>query len=75
MVNFLNGNRIFKLTESNNNVYTYSVINVLGVNVVKGEFTGSTELNLSHLPKGVYMVNFNNNATGEISKKSLILSE
>ena len=60
---------------NNNNVYTYSVINVLGVNVDKGQFTGNTELNLSQLPKGVYMVNFNNRTTGEISKKSLILSE
>lgn len=69
------GTGLFKFTAASNNVYTYNVIDVLGVNVAKGEFTGSTELNLSQLPKGVYMVNFNNRTTGEISKKSLILSE
>ena len=68
-------NYIFKFTALNNNVYAYSVINVLGINVAKGEFTSRTEIDLSHLPKGIYIVNFNNHSTREISKKSLILSE
>jgi hypothetical protein len=65
----------FTLHAEHNNQYLYSVTNVLGIEVVKGEFNNKTEVNLSHLPQGVYIVNFNNTVTGEITKKSLILSK
>jgi len=60
-------------TATHNNTVTYSVINVLGVQVANGNFSTKTELSLSHLPKGVYIVNFTNTTTGEVTKKSLLL--
>lgn len=65
----------FTLHAEHNNQYLFNVTNVLGIEVVKGEFNSKTEVNLSHLPQGVYIVNFNNTVTGEITKKSLILSK
>lgn len=60
---------------NNNNVTTYSVINILGIVVAKGTFNTSVELNLNNIPKGVYIVNFNDVNTGTLSTKTLIIDK
>lgn len=62
------------LTVPHNNICTYSVSNVFGLTVANGEFNTKIELDLSHLPKGVYLLNINNTNTGEVTKKSVILT-
>ena len=60
---------------NNNNVTTYSVINILGIVVAKGTFNTSVELKLNNIPKGVYIVNFNDVNTGTLSTKTLIIDK
>lgn len=60
---------------NNNNVTTYSVINILGLVVAKGTFNTSVELNLNNIPNGVYIVNFNEVNTGTLSTKTLIIDK
>jgi hypothetical protein len=61
------------VTATRNNVSTFSVANVFGIILAKGEFTYTTELDLSNLPKGTYIITISNTKTGEQTKKSLIL--
>ncbi|MDO8999200.1 MAG: T9SS type A sorting domain-containing protein [Bacteroidota bacterium] len=62
------------LAVAHTNLTQFSVTNVLGVEVAKGEFVYSKEIDLSQLPKGSYIVNLTNTKTGEFVKKSLILN-
>ena len=66
-----NGN--LTITTTNDDVYNYTITNLLGVVIKKGSIQNKAEINLSAESKGMYFVNVINTQTNEQTKQTIVI--
>jgi hypothetical protein len=61
-----------QINGSNNEIYTFKIVDAMGAVIMKDVLNGSKKINTSELKSGVYFVNFENQNNKPFTRKVII---